>query len=92
MTAQREFMDHNAYLKGNSSASSLRMSEPRQKSASAGEPPKVTMARRPPLSGEELPGRVRGVVKRTRATVTLDDDLVRIAQAFTGIEDKICVA
>lgn len=53
-----------------------------------GKPPKVTMARRPPLSSEDLSGRVRDVAKRTRATVTLDDDLVRTAQALMGIKDK----
>jgi Arc/MetJ family transcription regulator len=64
------------------------MTDARQSSATIGKPPKGKMARRPPLSSEELSGRVKGVAKRTRATVTLNDDLVRTAQAFTGIEDK----
>lgn len=33
------------------------------------------------------PGRT-GNVKRTRTTVTLEDDLIRKAQAYTGIREK----
>ena len=29
-----------------------------------------------------------GNVKRTRTTVTLDDDLIRKAQAYTGVKEK----
>ena len=29
-----------------------------------------------------------GNIKRTRTTVTLDDDLIRKAQAYTGVKEK----
>lgn len=45
------------------------------------------MARRSALSLKDVPGRV-GPVKRTRTTVTLDDDLIRKAQAYTGVSEK----
>jgi len=36
---------------------------------------------------EEDPGKA-GSLKRTRTTVTLDDDLIRKAQAYTGVKEK----
>lgn len=45
------------------------------------------MPSRSTLNVEEDPGGA-GIVKRTRTTVTLDDDLVRKAQAYTGVMEK----
>ena len=45
------------------------------------------MARPSTVSVEGDP-RGAGNVKRSRTTVTLDDDLIRKAQAFTGVKEK----
>jgi Arc/MetJ family transcription regulator len=39
------------------------------------------------VSLELGPGRI-GKVKRTRTTVTLEDDLIRRAQKYTGVKEK----
>lgn len=39
------------------------------------------------LTVEDDPARARNV-KRTRTTVTLEDDLIRKAQAYTGVKEK----
>lgn len=39
------------------------------------------------VTGNDRPGRLR-IVKRTRTTVTLEDDLIRKAQAYTGVQEK----
>ena len=36
---------------------------------------------------EDIPGRAKSG-KRTRTTVTLDDDLIRKARAYTGVNEK----
>ncbi len=46
------------------------------------------MPRRSTVAVEDDSGRARGVVKRTRTTVTLEDDLIRKAQAYTGVKEK----
>lgn len=46
------------------------------------------MPRRSSVTVEEVSSEAGGVVKRTRTTVTLDDDLVRKAQAYTGVKEK----
>jgi len=45
------------------------------------------MPRRSTVNFEDDPGSA-GIVKRTRTTVTLDDDLIRKAQAYTGVKEK----
>ncbi len=46
------------------------------------------MPRRSSVTVEDLSSRAGAVVKRTRTTVTLDDDLIRKAQAYTGLKEK----
>jgi Arc/MetJ family transcription regulator len=48
----------------------------------------ANMPRRSSPTVEEVSGRAGDVVKRTRTTVTLDDDLIRKAQAYTGVKEK----
>lgn len=40
------------------------------------------------VTRDDVSGTARSSVKRTRTTVTLDDDLIRAAQALTGIKEK----
>lgn len=46
------------------------------------------MPRRSSATVEDNSSAAGAVVKRTRTTVTLDDDLVRKAQAYTGVKEK----
>ena len=45
------------------------------------------MPSRSTVTIEDNPGGARSV-KRTRTTVTLEDDLIRKAQAYTGVKEK----
>ncbi len=45
------------------------------------------MPSRSTVTVEDRSGRERNV-KRTRTTVTLDDDLIHKAQAYTGVKEK----
>jgi Arc/MetJ family transcription regulator len=45
------------------------------------------MPSRSTVTSEHDPGSAENV-KRTRTTVTLDDDLIRAAQAYTGVKEK----
>ena len=45
------------------------------------------MPSRSTVTVEDDPGGT-GNVKRTRTTVTLDDDLIRKAQTYTGVKEK----
>lgn len=45
------------------------------------------MRSRSKVTLEDNPHRDEGV-KRTRTTVTIDDELIRRAQAFTGVKEK----
>jgi Arc/MetJ family transcription regulator len=48
----------------------------------------ASMPRRSSVTVEDDSGGAGGVVKHTRTTVTLDDDLIRKAQAYTGVKEK----
>jgi Arc/MetJ family transcription regulator len=48
------------------------------------------MTNRSTVTFEDAPRRSENV-KRTRTTVTLEDDLIRKAQAFTGVREKSAV-
>ena len=45
------------------------------------------MTRNSTIAAQDDPGRT-GTVKRIRTTVTLEDDLIRKAQAYTGVKEK----
>jgi Arc/MetJ family transcription regulator len=45
------------------------------------------MLSRTTVHADDVPGGT-GIVKRTRTTVTLEDDLIRKAQAYTGVKEK----